>query len=145
LPVVYYVAGWTLYSAFKALTIPNVMRLLHFIFAALHAIDEQSAKAINLPTSLVEKRKWRVLVYCTWEYFDFICLIEGIYLANLKLKMMLAYDGNIVTMIKTSILLHEATKNSFFCLSGSINGDNNKLLLTYIIEKYVIYVGKIFC
>jgi hypothetical protein len=112
---VYYVAGWTLYSASKALTIPNVMRLLHFIFAALHAIDEQSAKAVNLPTSLVEKRKWRVLVYCTWEYFDFICLIGGIYLANLTLKMMLAYnDGNIVSVIKTSILLHEATKNSFF-------------------------------
>jgi hypothetical protein len=69
LPVVYYVAGWTLNSASKALTFPNVKRLLHFIFAALHAIDEQSAKAMNLPTSLVERRKRRALVYCTWEYF----------------------------------------------------------------------------
>ncbi len=87
-----------------------------------------------------------MLVHFTREYFDFICLVESINLANLTLKMMLAYNnGNIVTMIKTSMLLHEATKNSFFCLSGSMNDNNNKLLLTYIIEKYVIYVGKIFC
>jgi hypothetical protein len=115
-----HVAGWTLYSASKALTIPNVKRLLHFIFAALHAIDEQSAKAMNLPTSLVERRKWRVFVYCTQEYFEFICLVESTYLANQMLKMILAYnDGNIVSVIKTSILLHEATKDSFSCLSGS--------------------------
>jgi hypothetical protein len=100
LPVAYYVAGCTLNSASKALTIPNIKRLLHFKFAALHAIDEQSAKAMNLPTLLVERRKRRVLVHCTWEYFDFICLVEGIYLADLTLKMMLAYnDGNIVTVI----------------------------------------------
>ncbi len=100
MPVVYYVAGCTLYSVSKALTFPNVKRLLHFIFAALHAIAEQSAKVINLPTSLVERRKWRVLVYFTREYFDFICLVESINFANLTLKMMLAYnDGNIVTMI----------------------------------------------
>jgi hypothetical protein len=107
------------------------------MFAALHTIDEQSAKAMNLPTSLVERRKWRALVYCTREYFDFICLVESSYLANLTLKMMLAYNkGNIVTVIKMSILLHEATMASFSCLSDSKNDDDNKLLLMYIIERY---------
>jgi hypothetical protein len=69
LSVVYNIAGWTLYSASKALTIAIVKRLLYFMFAALHTIDERSAKALNLPTSLVERRKQRALVYCTHNYF----------------------------------------------------------------------------
>jgi hypothetical protein len=124
LPVVYYVASWTLYSVSKALTIANVKRPLYFMFAALHTFDEQSAKAMNLPKSLVERRKRRVSVYCIGEYFEFICLVESIYIANLTLKMMLAYNkGNIVTVIKTSIL-------------GSKDDDDNTLLLMYIIERY---------
>jgi hypothetical protein len=137
LPLVYYVAGWTLYSASKALTILIVKSPLYFMFAALNTIDEHSAKALNLPTSLVERQKRRASVYCTREYFDFICLVESIYLANLTLKMMLAYnDGNIVNVIKMSILLHKATMDSCSCLSSSKNNDNNTLLLTYIIERY---------
>ena len=67
-----------------------------FRFAARHTIDECVAKGMNLPTSLMERRKRRALVYCTREYFYFICVIESIYLANLTLQMMLAYnDGDI--------------------------------------------------
>jgi hypothetical protein len=85
----------------------------------------------------VERRKWRALVYCTRKYLDFICLVESIYLANLTLKMMLAYNnGNIVNMIKMSILSHKATMDSFSCLSSSKNDYDNKLLLMYIIERY---------
>ncbi len=136
LPVVYYVANWTIYSASKALTIAIVKRPTYFIFVALHTIDEQSAKALNLPTSLVVRRKQSALVYCICKYFDFF-VVESIYLANLTLKMMLAYNnGNIVTVIKMSILFHKATMDSFSCLSGSKNDENNKLLLMYIIERY---------
>jgi hypothetical protein len=122
LSVVYYVAGWTLYSVSKALIIAIVKRLLYFMFAALHTIDECSAKELNLPTSLVERQTWRAPVYCTRKYFDFICLVESIYLTNLMLKMMLAYnDGNIVNVIKTSILLHKATMDSFpVCLVANM-------------------------
>ncbi len=69
LPVVYYVAGWTLYSTSKALKIAIFKRPLYVMFAAFCTIDEQSAKALNLPTSLVEKRKQRGLVFCTRENF----------------------------------------------------------------------------
>jgi hypothetical protein len=66
-----------------------------------------------------------------------ICLVESIYLDNLTLKMMLSYNkGNIFTVIKRSILLHEATMDSFSRLSGSKKDDDKKLLLMYIIERY---------
>ena len=43
-----------------------------------------------------------------------ICVIESIYLANLTLKMMLAYnDGDIVVKIKLDILSHNETRNRF--------------------------------
>jgi len=96
LPVIYYVAGWMLFGALKASTVAVDNRPLFYRFAARHTVDECVAWGMNLPTSLVERRKHRASVYCTQEYFYFICVIESIYLANLMLKMMLAYnDGDI--------------------------------------------------
>jgi hypothetical protein len=90
LPVIYSIAGWTLYSASKASTNAVDKRPLHFRFAALNTIDESAANTMNLPTSLVKRRKHRALVFCTQEYFDFVCFVKSIFLANLTLKMMLA-------------------------------------------------------
>jgi hypothetical protein len=137
LPVVYYVAGWTLFSMSKATTIAADNRPVCFTFAASQTIDESAAKRMSLPTSLVERRKRRALVYCTREYFDFLCRIESIFLANLTLKMMLAYsDGDIVTRIKTSILSHNEMRGKISFLLGSDNNAENQLLLTYIVERY---------
>ena len=119
LPVIYDVAGWTLFSALKASTVAVDNRPLFFRFAARHTIDECVAKGMNLPTSLVERRTRRALVYCTWEYFYFICVIESIYLTNLTLKMMMAYnDGDIVTKIKLGILSHNDMRNKILLLIG---------------------------
>ena len=87
---------------------------------------------------MLEGRKGRASVYCTREYFYFICVIESIYLANLRLQMMLACnDGDIVAKIKLGILSHNDTRNSSFYLSGSDNKDDNQQLLVYIMERYV--------
>jgi hypothetical protein len=68
LPVIYYVAGWTIFSASKASTVAVDNRPLFFRFAARRTIDECVAKGMNLPTSLVERRKCMASVYCTQEY-----------------------------------------------------------------------------
>jgi hypothetical protein len=115
----YTTARWILYSASKALTIAVDKRPLYFRFAALNSINESVANTMNLPTSLVERRKHRALVFCTQEYFGFVCLVESIFLAKLTLKMMLAYnDGDIVARIETSILSHNEMIDRFSCLSG---------------------------
>jgi hypothetical protein len=145
LPVIYYIAGWMLFSVLKASTVAADNRSLFFRFAARHAIDECVAKSMNLPTSLVERRKRRALVYCTREYFDFICVIESIYLANLTLKMMLAYnDGDILAKIKLGILSHDDTRDRLSCLSGSDNEDDNQQLLVYIMVRYASMRGTYF-
>ena len=84
LPVVYYVAEWTLYNASRASRIAADKRLLYFMFAALHIYDERAAKMMSLPTSLVKRRKWRALTYCSLKYFDFICLVDSIFSLSLK-------------------------------------------------------------
>ena len=91
-PAIYYVAGCMLFSMFKAFTVAVDNRPLFFSFAARHTFNECVAKGMNLPTSLVERRKHRSSVYCKREYFYFIGIIEIIYLAYLTLKMMLAYN-----------------------------------------------------
>ncbi len=145
LPVVYYIAGWTLFSMLKASTVAADNRPFLFRFAARHTIDECVAESLNLPTSLVKRRKGRALVYCTREYFDFICVIENIYLANLTLKMMLAYNnGDIIAKIKLGILSHNDTRDRFSCLSGSNNKDDNQQLLVYIMERYANMQGTYF-
>ena len=94
---------------------------------------------------MLEGRKGRASVYCTREYFYFICVIESIYLANLRLQMMLACnDGDIVAKIKLGILSHNDTRNSFFYLLGSDNKDDNQQLLVYIMERYVNMRGTYF-
>ncbi len=81
LPVVYYIAGWMLYSASKASTIAADKKPLFFRFAAAQTINGCAAKSMDLLTSLVERRKRRALVYCSREYFDFVCLLENTYLS----------------------------------------------------------------
>jgi hypothetical protein len=145
LPVVYCVAGWTLYSASKASSIAADKRSLFFRFAAAQTIDGCAAKSMDLSTSLVERRKWRASVYCSCKYFDFVCFIESTYLANLTLKMMIAYnDGDIISKIKLGILSHDDSRYRFSCLSGSDNKDDNHLLLVYIMERYANMRGTYF-
>ena len=74
-----------------------------------------------------------------------MCLVESIYLANLTLKMMMAYnDGDIVAKIKLGILSNDDMRNRFSCLSCSDNEDDNKLLLAYIMERYANMRGTYF-
>jgi hypothetical protein len=115
------------------------------MFVASHTCDERVANMMSLPIPLVERRKQWALVYCSREYFDFICCIESIFLANLTLKMMLAYNnGDIVIRIKGSILSQDGIRDQFSCLSGSDNDVDNQLILSYIIERYANMRGTYF-
>jgi len=107
----------------------------------------KSAKDANLPVSLVEKRNKRSSVYCLREYFEFILIVESVFLVNLSLKMMLAYNhGDIVAKIESSIVAHEDTMEIFVRLTESSKEDvnDNKFLLAYIVERYK-YVRDLFC
>jgi hypothetical protein len=135
LPVINYVARGTLYSESKALTIAVDKRQLFFMWNEYNQwASSKGDESANISGG-EEETKGIGLLYT--RYFDFICLVESIFLANLMLKMMLAYNtGNIVAVIKTRILAHEGTKHRFSLLLGSNNKDDNQLLLGYILEIY---------
>jgi len=95
--------------------------------------------------SLVKRREQRASVYCSREYFDFVCFVESTYLTNLTLKMMMTYnDGDIISKIKFGILSNNDSRDRISCLSGSDNEDDNCLLLAYIMERYVNMWGTYF-
>jgi hypothetical protein len=145
-PIIYYVAGWTLYSASKALTVARDKRLLFFEFSQSQSIDEDMAKSMDLPTSLVDRRKRRSLVYCSLAYFEFICFVESVFLANLSLKMMLTYvDGDIISQIKISILGNERAMKRFATMSGvDFDTCQCQQLMAYILERYANMRGTFF-
>ncbi len=93
---------------------------------------------MGLPTSLVKRRKQKLSVYFTQQYFEFVCFVESVYLANLSLKMMLACeDGNIISIIKTSILSNNGARERFDALSlSNVVECEHQCVLAYIIERY---------
>ncbi len=145
-PVIYYVAGWMLYSASKALTVARDKRLLFFEFSESQSINEDMAKSTDLPTSLVDRRKRKSLVYCSRAYFEFICFVESVFLANLSLKMMLAYvEGDITSQIKISILGNERAMERFAAMLGAdFDTCQCQQLMAYILERYANMRGTFF-
>ena len=114
-PVVYYVAGWTLQRASLALTIGEQEREMYFAFASSQSISKETAKAENLPCSLVELRQKKKLFYPSKEYFSFILLVETTYIKNLNLKIMMAFmEGDLVQEINDAILGSELMRSNFF-------------------------------
>lgn len=150
--VVYYVAGWTIYSASKALTVAEKKRDKYFLFAQAHCLGgKEEAKALGLPCSLVERRKRRAArVYCSKEYYEFICFVETVYLGNLTLKMMRAYaDGDIVERIKAFLLADDTAVEKFRALcdnetcGGFTEGDMQQIM-EYMMKRYANMRGTFF-
>ena len=64
-PVIYYVAGWTLFSTSRALTVAGKERCKYFLFVQDHSIGKVAAQDANLNTSIIVKRKQKsTKVYC---------------------------------------------------------------------------------
>lgn len=119
LPVIYYVAGWTLQRVSLAKTVALSKRLKYQQFYPLHNRGFNYAKSNNLPYTLVQMREKKNLFYVSKEYFEFICLIESIYVKNLTMNMMMAYnDGNLLQIIDGEIYKNEFVREKFFALYG---------------------------
>ena len=77
--VIYYVAGWTLYSMSRAKTVAREKRKMYFGFVWDERMERDEANKASLPTSLVEIQKGMAKMYASSDYFDFICLMESIF------------------------------------------------------------------
>jgi len=148
---IYYVAGWTLFSLSRALTIGQADRGIYHRFALEHSLEEQEATEQTLPISLVKRRKRRAQVFSTKIYFDFISFVESVYLDNLTLDMMMAYaDGDIIHAIKTAILDSEVAREKFMAICNNedtterFSDDEAIKLMKYIMERYANMRGSYF-
>jgi hypothetical protein len=128
------------------LTVSKDKRPTYYRFAATQSIMESKAKIMGLPTSLVERRKKKLFVYCTKQYFEFICFVESVYLANQSLKMMLAYkDGNIISIIKISFLSNNGAQERFNALFlSNVVECERQCVMACIMECYANMRGTFF-
>lgn len=147
-PVIYYVAGWTLYSASRALTISVQEREKFSQFAQRNNTTKEDAEKDNLPIDLVEKRSARraAKIYASKAYYNFICLVESVYLTNLNIKMIRAYaDGDIMDVILGGVLKNKHLESKFRSLcAGDVGTKEQQQILKYLMERYANMRGTFF-
>ena len=139
-PVIYYVAGWTLYSASRALTISLQERKKYFLFVQRNNTTKEDAEKEKLPIVLVEKRTTRraAKMYASKAYCNFICLVESVYLTNLNIKIIRTYaDGDIMNAILSSILKNKHLERKFRSLcADNVGTKEQQQIMTYLMERY---------
>ena len=147
-PVIYYVAGWTLYSASRALTISLQEREKCFQFVQRNNTTKEDAEKDKLPIDIVEKRSTRraAKMYASKAYYNFICSVESIYLTNLNIRMIRAYaDGDIMDVILGGILKNKHLESKFrsLCADG-VGTKEQQQILKYLMERYANMRGTFF-
>lgn len=140
-PVIYYVAGWTLHCAKTAVKVAASKRRKYTMFSFCHRLELDKEKSVTLPTLLVEQRKRRsAKVFCSKDFFDFICYVETVYLSNLTLKMMQAYsNGDILQKIKTALMTNSVAIDKFkaLCNNDVLELDEIVEIMKYMMENQV--------
>ena len=140
-PVIYYVVGWTLYSASRALTISLQEREKYFQFFQRNNTTKEDAQKEKFPIDIVEKRNTRraAKMYASKAYHNFICSVESIYLTNLNMRMIRAYaDGDIMDVILGGILKDKHLESKFRSLcADDVGTKEQQHILKYRMERYV--------
>ena len=102
-----------------------------------------------MPVSLVLKRNNQSLLFCSSEYFKFICFVESVYLDKLTLEILVGHhEGNIIQIIKSFILGSDIVLKK---INGLYSNDENVyltketvLILKYIMDRYANIRGTYF-
>ena len=146
-PIVYYVAGWTLYNLSLAWTIARDMRPLYCRFVDQHMISKEAAAAEDLPVSLVTKRRTRALLFSSSDYFDLMCFVESVDVDNLSLEMMMGRpEGKSMQVVKLHLLKSSEVLLKFdgLCGNGCYSSEEKQLLIKYIMDRYANMRGTYF-
>ena len=92
-----------------------------------------------MPFNLVEKQTRRAAkMYASKAYYNFICLVESVYLTNINIKMIRTYaDGDIMDVILGGILKNEHLENKFRSLYADDAGTKEQQqIMKYLMERY---------
>ncbi len=112
---------------------------MFYRFAAAQSINASAAKIIDFLTSLPDRRQHGSLMYCMKQYVYCICFVESVYLANLSLEMMVAYNnGTIISVIKFSILSSNLVLKKIAALFAGNTIDKNvhQQLMAHVMDWY---------
>ena len=102
-----------------------------------------------MPVSLVKKRKYWSLLFCSSDYFDVVCFVESVYPDNLTLEIMMGHpEGNIIQLTISSILSFDLALQKFdrLCIDDEhkYSAKDKRLLLQYMMDRYANIRGTYF-
>ena len=142
MPVLYYVAGWTLSSVALAKSVAQNKRRVFNSFATKHCLTQEEATNAKLPIEIVVQRQHKSLSFSDGPYFQFTCYIASVYLNNLNLKMMMAYnEGDVLEVIHNKILEDDASVVKFSLFFDGLMENwslvSKKDVMKYILTRYV--------
>ena len=151
LPVVYYSASFTLQRCKLAKSIKESKKDVYRVFADAHMLTKEDAIEAKLPTSMVEQQETHVangFCRCSKAYFDFMKVVESVFLQNLTLAMMVAHDkGDLIIAIGDAILGSDGIRSKFDDLAeeAGIESDaQRKELFEYVINLFTGMRGRWF-
>jgi hypothetical protein len=144
--VLYYTTGWILQRLIFDKSEKKIIQLVFGEFADCHCLSCDDAKSANLPVELVVHRQVSKLVYSDSPFFELIKLIESIYVANLSMEMMLAYDdGSLIEHIHHAIYMNKFVREKFFLLLHDEFNDKISLsIFSFILVRFKRMRGRWF-
>ena len=144
--ILYYTTGWLLRRLVCASTEKQNMKKYFSTFSRDHSVSLSVAKEKCLPTTLTERRQLSKLLYSDELFFKFIQFIESIYLDNLTLEMMIAFDdGSLIEQINEGIRCDTDVKGVFLELCSPQNSDEvNDFIYGFILLRYKRMRGRWF-
>ena len=110
-------------------------------FAKRLKLTSQSANDSKLPCELVEMRQKKSLYFPNKQYFQFIRLVESIYVHNLTVSLMMAYvDGDLMQAIDAKIRSCDEVLTKFSNLfpAGDTASEADRIdIMNYVLERYI--------
>jgi len=102
-----------------------------------------------LPVSLIDRREaGKSFFRCSESFYDFICTVESVYLANLTLKMMLAHaGGSLCSAINNGVVNNKEIREKFAELAETATIDDEEQrndIFAFLMERYVNMRGRWF-
>ena len=144
--VLYYTTGWLLCRLVSASTEKHSMKQYFANVYRDHSVTLSVAKEKCLPTTLTERRQLSKLLYSDELFFKFIQFIESIYVDNLTLEMMIAFDDDsLIEQINEGIRCDTDVDGVFLELCSPQNSDEvNDFIYDFILLRYKRMRGRWF-
>ena len=116
LSILFYVAGWVINRIAEGKTVSANRRKYFKLFASNNQLSFRDAVKLNLPTEMIDRKEISACCRPSKEFFEFICRVETIFVANFTVKAMQSHvAGNLLEEISKATIVALGPKFTNLC------------------------------